>query len=37
MKRVLAICGLFLAVAAAAPAGAQEVLPRPDPPFGGKI
>jgi arylsulfatase len=37
MTRLRIVCGLVLALAAAATSRAQEVLPRPDPPFGGKI
>jgi arylsulfatase A-like enzyme len=37
MARVLAVCGLVLVMASASQSAAQEVLPRPDPPFAGKI
>ncbi len=37
MRRAIIAFGLLAAIALATSAGAQEVLPRPDPPFGGRI
>lgn len=37
MARLLVVCALFFAAAWAGTSRAQEILPRPDPPFGGKI
>ena len=36
-KTILAALSLALGAAIALPVGAQEVLPRPEQPFGGKI
>ena len=36
-KTILAVLSLALGAICAIPAGAQEVLPRPEQPFGGKI
>ncbi|NQX02781.1 sulfatase-like hydrolase/transferase [bacterium] len=36
-KHILAVLSLALFAAIASPAGAQEILPRPEQPFGGKI
>jgi len=36
-KTILATLSLALGAAIALPAGAQEVLPRPEQPFGGKL
>ena len=37
MNRELLACLVWFAFALAAPAFAEEVLPRPEPPFAGKI